>query len=48
VCVSILEVYFDNNKIVDVVKMFSDLLFSDPAGHSAHDEVPGCTSDDFV
>lgn len=43
-----MEVYVGNNKVVDVVKMFPDLRFGHPAGHTAHDEVSCCASSDFV
>ena len=46
--ISILEIHVDHDEIVDVVKVISDLLFSDPAGDTAHDEISRCTSGDLV
>jgi hypothetical protein len=48
VCVSVVEVDFDHNEIMNVGKVISDLLFGDPTGHAACDEVSRCTSDDLV
>ena len=47
-CVSVLEVDIDNDKIVDVVEVITDLLLSDPAGHAAHSEIPRRSSSDLV
>lgn len=47
-CISVLKVDIDHNKIVDVVKMVSDLLFGYSAGRTAHDEVSRSTSSNLI
>jgi hypothetical protein len=46
--VAVLERDTDHNKVVDMVKVISDLLLSDPAGNTSHNEIPRCSTSDLV